>query len=67
MEVSVEKILLRVHDFSGSVITANSRRLRTLRNDPDALEQCRIDVKEGIIKFAHVSTVSTVSRLELTC
>jgi hypothetical protein len=26
-----------------------------LRNDPDALEQCRIDVKEDIIKFAHVS------------
>ena len=55
MEVPIEKLLVRVHDSSGSVITANSRRLRTLRNNPRALEQCRMDVKDDITKYAHVS------------
>ena len=45
MEDEIEDLLARVHDASGSSITANSRRLCSLRNLPDALETCRKDVK----------------------
>jgi hypothetical protein len=55
MELHEEELLARVHDASGSTLSANSRRLRTLRNNPDALAQCRSDVKKDIEKFVHVS------------
>jgi hypothetical protein len=55
MHPLIESLLLRVHDSSGSVITANSRRLRTLRDHPAAMAQCRLDVMEDIRKYAHVS------------
>ena len=55
MKVDVEKLLERVHSSSGSLITANSRRLRTLRNDADALAQCQSDVEKDIKKYGHVS------------
>ena len=61
METREETLLLRVHDSSGSVITANSRRLRTLRNHSNALAQCRRDVENDIAKYAHVS-VETKAR-----
>ena len=61
METREETLLLRVHDSSGSVITANSRRLRTLRNNPDALAICERDVEIDIAKYAHVS-VETKAR-----
>jgi hypothetical protein len=61
MEVPVETLLVRVHDSSGSVITANSRRLRTLRHDPSALAQCRSDVEDDITMYTHVS-VGTKAR-----
>ena len=55
MDTREETLLLRVHDSSGSVVTANSRRLRTLRNNPAALAQCQCDVEKDIAKYAHVS------------
>jgi hypothetical protein len=61
MDSLIESLLLRVHDSSGSVITANSRRLRTLRNHAANLEQCRRDVLEDIRKYANVS-VETKAR-----
>ena len=61
MEVEVEKLLLRVHKSSGSTITANSRRMRTLAHDEEALAQCCTDVKKDIETYAHVS-VETKAR-----
>ena len=58
MEVAIESLLVRVHDSSGSVLTANSRRLRTLRNHAEALAQCRRDVMEDIKKYASVSLLT---------
>ena len=45
MEEHIEKLLERVHESSGSPITANSRRLRTLRNNPSAYAKCHRDVQ----------------------
>jgi hypothetical protein len=55
MEVSVEQLLARTHDSSGSTFTANSRRLRTLHGNAAALAECRRDVKTDILKYSHVS------------
>jgi len=61
MEVEVEELLLRLHNMSGSRFTANSRRLRTLAHDGEALAQCRRDVMKDIKTYAHVS-VETKAR-----
>jgi hypothetical protein len=45
MDDTEEELLLRVHNSSGSTLTTNSRRLRTLRNNPVAKARCREDVK----------------------
>ena len=55
MKDGVEKLLERVHASSGSLITANSRRMRTLRTDAAALAQCRSDVEKDIKNYGHVS------------
>ncbi len=57
----IESLLLRVHDSSGSTITANSRRLRNLRNNATAMAQCRRDVMEDVRKYAHV-TIATKAK-----
>jgi hypothetical protein len=61
MEVEVEKLLLRLHNSFGSTFTANSRRMRTLAHDEEALAQCRRDVMKDIKTCAHVS-VETKAR-----
>ena len=58
MEVEVEKLLLQVHNSSGSTFTANARRLPTLRHDAEALAECRRDVMKDIKTYAHVSIES---------
>jgi hypothetical protein len=55
MDESVEQLLARVHDSSGSTITANSRRMRTLPKDSDEFEEARRDTKADILNFGHVS------------
>ena len=52
----MEDLLACVHDASGSTITANSRRLCSLRNAPDALEICRGDVKAILYPFRKPTT-----------
>ena len=52
-EVAASMLLERVHDASGSVITANSMRLRTLPDGP-AREVARGDVKHDIARYVHV-------------
>ena len=53
-------LLERVHDASGSVITANSMRLRTLADGPDR-EVARQDVKRDIARYVHVLLATRAS------
>jgi hypothetical protein len=52
-DVLVDTVLEAVHDASGSTITANSRRLRTLEDGP-AREEARADVAADIARYVHV-------------
>ena len=52
-EVAASMLLERVHDASGSVITANSMRLPTLLDGP-ARQVAREDVKRDIARYVHV-------------
>ena len=49
------RLLDELHRCSGSLITANSRRLHDLEGDADALQVARADVAADIAKYAHVS------------
>ena len=51
--MAAELLLEKVHDASGSVITANSMRLRTLPDGPER-DVAREDVKRDIERYVHV-------------
>ena len=54
METYIEELLARVHDASGSVITANTSRLSSLCNLPEALARCRLDSKVTLVLLSSI-------------